>query len=132
LPAEERRYRAPPADALLVDSSASLPPPLRHFARERLTPGLVRGAAAPPQILFPPDGAQIVWSPRQEGESGIALKASGGTGALLWLVNGHPLDASPFAADIFWRPDGEGYARIAVIDAAGRSAAVRIRVKAAP
>ncbi len=128
LPAEAPQYPRPPKNALLAGSSTQLPPPLRHFARERLTPTL-RGTT-PPEILFPPDGAQIAWSPEQDG--GIALKATGGSGPLFWIVNGHPLPPAPLAADEIWRPDGEGFARIAVIDAEGRSTAVRVRVKAGP
>jgi penicillin-binding protein 1C len=129
LPAEAPRYDPAPPDALLADSSAALPPALRHFAREPLAPALAH-ADAPPQILFPPDGAEIDWRPGRGDSSGIALKAAGGKAPLLWLVDGRPLATSPLAADNFWCPTGEGFARIAVIDAEGRSAAVRIRVKA--
>jgi penicillin-binding protein 1C len=97
---------------------------LRHFRREPL---VTSQASAPPQILFPPDGAVI---DAREG-AGVALKADGGNGPLTWLIDGTPLAVERFAADTFWQPKGAGFARIAVIDADGRSAAVRIRVKTA-
>jgi membrane carboxypeptidase/penicillin-binding protein PbpC len=40
------------------------------------------------------------------------------------VVNGRPLDKTAGA----WQPDGQGFARIAVVDAQGRSAQVRVRV----
>jgi len=64
--------------------------------------------------------------------AGVALKAEGGNGALTWLIDGAPLAAERYAADTFWQPAGAGFARIAVIDADGRSAAVRVRVKGGP
>lgn len=115
-----------PAPAIAeTEAAAPLPPALRHFRREPLA---ASAASAAPQILFPPDGAMI---DAREG-TGVALKAEGGNGALTWLVDGTPLATERFAADTFWQPKGNGFARIAVIDADGRSAAVRVRVKTAP
>ena len=57
------------------------------------------------------------------------LKAKGGRGDLYWIVNGKPFGTPRLGADIFWRPDGDGYAQIAVVDADGNRAAVRVRVK---
>ena len=124
LPAEAARWRPAPRDALLVDDSDSLPPALRHFTREAESEG-ARGAT-PPRILFPADGMTIETSATAKG---IVLKARGGHGPLFWVVNDRPLGRSLLGADMFWRPDGEGFARIAVVDGDGRRAAVRIRVK---
>jgi penicillin-binding protein 1C len=79
--------------------------------------------AAPLRILFPPDGATIEW---QQGS--MPLRAEGGTGALAWIVDGVPITGSRFAAETEWRPEGEGFVRIAVVDARGRTAAVRVRL----
>jgi penicillin-binding protein 1C len=124
LPAEEPRWQPPPRDALIVDDNDSLPPALRHFTRATDIEG-ARGAT-PPRILFPADGMMIETSATAKG---IVLKAQGGHGPLFWVVNGKPLGRSLLGADMFWQPDGEGFARIAVIDGDGRRAAVRIRVK---
>jgi penicillin-binding protein 1C len=114
-----------PATIAETENGAAVPAALRHFRREPLA---ASPAIAPPQILFPPDGAMI---DAREG-TGVALKAEGGNGPLTWLVDGAPLRVEHFAADTFWQPTGTGFARIAVIDADGRSAAVRVRVKSGP
>jgi penicillin-binding protein 1C len=116
---------ASPAAIADAEDGAALPPALRHFRREPLA---ASQTTAPPQILFPPDDAMI---DTRDG-TGVALKAEGGSGPLTWLVDGTPLFSERFAADTFWQPKGSGFARIAVIDAEGRSAAVRVRVKTAP
>jgi penicillin-binding protein 1C len=116
---------APPAAIADSENGARLPPALRHFRREPLT---ASPTIAAPQILFPPDGAMI---DAREG-TGVALKAEGGNGPLTWLIDGTPLSAERLAADTFWQPHGSGFARIAVIDSDGRSAAVRVRVKGGP
>lgn len=80
----------------------------------------------PPRILFPADG-MLIETVRSDPD--IVLKAKGGHGALFWIVNGKPLGRATLGADMFWRPDGDGYARIAVVDEDGNRAAVRVRVK---
>ncbi len=46
----------------------------------------------------------------------------GGQGRLRWLVDGRPLDGAQ------WVPDGAGTARLAVVDEAGRSTSVTVRI----
>ncbi len=123
LPAEPPGWRAPPADALLVQGNEALPPALRHFTR---TPAENGPRRQPPRILFPADGMLIETA---HTNPDIVLKAKGGHGVLFWIVNGKPLGSPRLGADMFWRPDGEGFAQIAVIDADGSRAAVRVRVK---
>lgn len=102
-----------------------LPPALRRFD-DRLA--LDRAADTAPQILFPPRDARIAW----DGASPIRLEATGGSGALRWLVNGQPLPADPRRAhsrtQSFWRPDAYGFAELTVIDAAGQASSVAVRV----
>lgn len=77
------------------------------------------GRADPLRILFPPDGATV------EGlEDGIGLNASGGRPPYRWVADNRPLAAGTS----FWRPDGDGFVRIVVIDSDGRRAATAIRV----
>jgi penicillin-binding protein 1C len=121
LPAEDDAPRPRPADALAAATPSALPAALRHFALPRETPS--PAASAKLRILFPPEGAAI-----EPSDAGIALKAAGGAGPLLWVVDGVPVRNAPFAAQTWWRPDGDGFTRIAVVDAEGASAAVRVRV----
>ena len=124
LPNEAPGWRKPPANALIVRGNDALPPALRHFTRAAEDSAPHR--LPPPRILFPADGMLIETA---TSDPDIVLKAKGGHGALYWIVNGKPLGAAKFGADMFWRPDGDGYARIAVVDADGNRAAVRVRVK---
>ena len=47
-------------------------------------------------------------------------------GRLRWLVDGRPLDGTS------WMPDGPGTVRVAVVDEAGRSSAVTVRIVERP
>ena len=127
LPSDTRGFDAAPADALVARSSAELPPGMRHFARESQAPARASGPE-PPRILFPPDGAVVEWHGENAARGGLPLKAEGGAKPLAWVVNGAPLDRPSLAGNGLWQPDGEGFARIAVVDAKGRSAEVRVRV----
>jgi penicillin-binding protein 1C len=82
----------------------------------------------PPRILFPVAGTTLEVVP---GSDDIPLKAEGGTGTLRWLVNGKPLPVDRFRADPLWRPDGDGRARVTVIDATGNSATIDVLVRVA-
>ena len=127
LPPDQSRFGDAPTEALTVSANAELPPGLRHFAPDRPMP-LRPGAGTPPRILFPPDGAVVEWRAEDGAHGGLPLKAEGGAKPLAWIVNGAPLrTAAPSGPDA-WQPDGEGFVRIAVVDAEGRSAQVRVRV----
>jgi penicillin-binding protein 1C len=87
-------------------------------------------AANRPRILYPPDGATIDLRGRPEKARDLVLKAAGGTLPLRWVVNDKPMPASEaMRRNIFWTPDGDGFVRIAVIDADGRSAAIQVRLQ---
>ncbi|HLO78630.1 MAG TPA: penicillin-binding protein 1C, partial [Magnetospirillum sp.] len=73
----------------------------------------------PLRILFPPDGTTV-----ESLDDGIGLNAGGGRPPYRWVADGRPLDGDTR----FWRPDGEGFARIVVIDGDGRRASSSIRV----
>jgi penicillin-binding protein 1C len=117
-----------PDDVLTVSRAAQLPPSLRKLAAQ--SEGGFR-RERPPQILFPPDGATIELPREGAGFTPVALKAEGGTGALDWIVNGTPLSLAARTTPL-WQPDGEGFARVVVLDRAGRSAVARVRVVPAP
>lgn len=137
LPGEDGSRPRPPQDALVVGSYQALPPGLQFLsaapgeAPALHAKGRIVTANNRPRILFPPAGATVELPSGGPGQ--LVLKAEGGVAPLRWLVNERPLPATPSRrTDTFWTPDGEGFARIAVIDAEGRSAAVEVRVQRAP
>lgn len=111
LPAEDNRALPPPADVLRVASWHDLPPRMRRL-------GPVAEMSGGPRIAYPPADARL----ELRAHEAISLAAFGGDGRLRWLVDGRPLDGTT------WIPDGAGEARVAVIDQAGRSSAVTVRI----
>jgi penicillin-binding protein 1C len=113
----------PPA-GVLVTSSAKLPPPLKHF---QTTPGAGEGAQATLHILFPPDGSRLDLSTAEDKIDPIPLKTIGATGPITVFVNGIP--STPQArGTLFFTPQGPGFARVTVIDAAGSTDSVLVRI----
>jgi penicillin-binding protein 1C len=111
LPAEDNRALPPPGDVVHVASWRDLPVRMRTLG----PPADQQGG---PRIAYPPPDARIELGPREA----VPLAALGGEGALRWLVDGRPLEGGR------WIPDGPGMARLAVVDVAGRSAAVTVRI----
>jgi penicillin-binding protein 1C len=111
LPGEDNRTLRPPADVLKVSSHRELPPRMRTLAPYSETSG-------GPRIAYPPADARIELAAREA----VPLNAMGGQGRLRWLVDGRPLEGTN------WVPDGAGTARLAVVDEAGRSTAVTVRI----
>ena len=111
LPGEDNRTLRPPADVLKVSSHRELPPRMRTLAPYSETSG-------GPRIAYPPADARIELAAREA----VPLNAMGGQGRLRWLVDGRPLEGT------HWVPDGAGTARLAVVDEAGRSTAVTVRI----
>jgi penicillin-binding protein 1C len=122
LPPDTGPWPSPPAGVLDVRDNRRLPTGLQRFVPGSGT-GLPVLAGEPPRILHPQQGATVESLGQQAGE-GIALRASGGTAPLRWVVNGLPLPEDQH----YWLPDSEGFARLTLVDAAGRSATVQIRI----
>jgi len=57
------------------------------------------------------------------------LKADGGREPLTWLVNGELLGSFDRFQPALYAPSGEGFARITVVDAQGRSDTAEVRFK---
>ncbi|GBU17968.1 MAG: penicillin-binding protein 1C [Methylobacterium sp. CG08_land_8_20_14_0_20_71_15] len=117
---------ARPRDALIAGNLA-LPPPLRHLRKDGLA---ASGGATPLRIAYPPDGARIdlglAGTPAEAAH--LALKALGGVPPLTWLVDSRPVaESARRQAD--WAPEGAGFARISVMDAAGASDSVVVRLE---
>ena len=118
---------------VLIASTADLPPNLRRVGR---------GAGKTPdgavEIAFPPDGARVdlglsgaLASQQQAVERGaeLALQVRNGRPPFVWLVNGRPVAREPYARAARWRPDGPGFAEIAVVDAAGSASRVTVFIE---
>jgi penicillin-binding protein 1C len=111
---------APPPDTLML-ANAQLPQPLRQF---RSRQAAFAPEADAPQLTFPPDGSEVELLPE-----GLMVRVSGGTAPFTWLANGAPV-ISGAAAQSFMLPDlGRGFVTLSVIDAEGRSARARVRLR---
>ena len=111
LPAEDNRAQPAPADVLRVASYHELPLRMR-------TLGPAAESHGGPRIAYPPADARVELSAREA----VSLSALGGEGRLRWLIDGRPLEGAK------WVPDGPGTARVAVVDEAGQSSAVTVRI----
>ncbi|MFO7477819.1 MAG: penicillin-binding protein 1C, partial [Methyloceanibacter sp.] len=114
-----------PAGAILT-STAKLPPPLKRF-----TSRASAGEAMAPKvhIVFPPNGASLELSGEEGAIDPIAIKIAGGTPPLKVLANGLPLAARDSARTLFFAPDGPGFVRLTVTDAAGAADSVFVRLQ---
>ncbi len=119
-----------PADAHIA-SNERLPRTLRRFESRAVRHGASpdRPAPAALSISFPPANATVGLEKKGEADPHLFLVAEGGAKPLRWIVNGRPVEAAPGARQVFWRVDGEGFIRVTVMDADGRSASVQARVK---
>jgi penicillin-binding protein 1C len=111
-------------DALAPQAQA--PPPIAP----RRAPGALEEleqAAAGPRLVFPPNGATVQVEAVGPAARGLALAARGE--GLSWYVDGAPLAPQPHGG-VIWRPDASGFYRVAVVDAEGRSAEARVRIRA--
>ena len=119
----------PPAGARRA-AFAELPVTLRRFraAQDELKP---QGIAEPaPQIVYPPDGARVELAAGDRALP-LVLKLQGGRAPFRWLANGRPVEGLSRRRTSRWQPDGAGYSRLTVIDAAGRSASVGVYLEQA-
>ncbi|HEY1631434.1 MAG TPA: penicillin-binding protein 1C [Rhizomicrobium sp.] len=129
LPPDKRPDPLVPAGALMV-STDQLPEGLRMFTREAQgAPAPRTTSVPPPTISFPPNGATVPLPETNARDKTIMLKADGGEGPLTWLVDGKPLGAYGRFAPALYRPTGEGFARITVVDSQGRSDSAQVRFK---
>ncbi|QRG04634.1 penicillin-binding protein 1C [Xanthobacter dioxanivorans] len=103
----------------VVAANARLPVPQRHFGTSR--------KEQPLQVVFPPDGARVSLS--GEEAAGLVLKVDGGTFPLTLLMDGRPVAREENAHTFTWRPPGRGFTRLTVMDAAGVTDSVTVRVE---
>jgi penicillin-binding protein 1C len=124
-PANPRR----PEDAIDV-ANRDLPPGLRRLsAGEEAPDTITRSLTQPLLVSFPPDGTVVELSEGEGGYAVLPLIADGGRKPLRWLVNGEPVEVVPHRRRADWRPDGEGFVQITVIDAEGTAARAQVLLK---
>lgn len=111
----------PPPPGVLMAGNAELPPAMRHLDAH---PGDQPAASAPPEIAFPPHGAEL----ELNSTPTLVLKVRDGTPPFSWFVDGTPLPPEPFAREARWEPRGRGFSVISVVDGSGRSERVRVRL----
>jgi penicillin-binding protein 1C len=118
----------PPAPYEAGLRMTELPPALRRFQPRGEPAPLLEAGDAPLTIAFPADGVRVDLGAGQGTPQALALKAAGGTAPFTWLVDGRPVTADARRRDSFWTPEGRGFARLTVLDAAGRSASATVRI----
>jgi len=108
-----------PKGALAEGNAARLPPPQRHFGRTRQEQAM--------EVVYPPEGARV----SREGSDGegLAIKVSGGVEPFTLLLDGRPIARAEGRRTLFWTPPGRGFTRLTVIDGAGATASVTVRVE---
>jgi penicillin-binding protein 1C len=109
---------------VIFAGNSKLPPPLQRFNAGN---GL-REVAARPHIMFPPDGARLELA-ASGPPNPVALKISGGRAPLIVMMNGVPLAADGVSRTLFFQPDGPGFVRLTVLDAAGATDSVTVRLQ---
>ncbi|PZR96235.1 MAG: penicillin-binding protein 1C [Stutzerimonas stutzeri] len=124
---DPRPFVQPPGT--IAASSAALPPPLRHLRQD--VPKTVAALATPAlKLAFPPEGAKIdLAASGVDGAPQLNLKVTGGIAPFTWLVDGAPVMAAVKRREAAWQPPGKGFVRISVIDAAGASESVSVRLQ---
>jgi len=110
---------APPATLLV--SNAQLPQPLQRF---RSRAAAFEAPLDAPQVAFPPDGAEVEMLPE-----GLMVKVQGGRAPFTWLADGQPLVVQERARQSLLRLEGMGFVTLSVIDATGRSARAKVRLR---
>ena len=76
----------------------------------------------PLRIISPPSAATL------EAGHAIVLRTVGGERPLHFLVDGAPIASTPALRETEWTPPGPGFFRVGVLDAAGHSAEIPLRV----
>jgi penicillin-binding protein 1C len=78
-------------------------------------------------LIFPPDGAAVRVEALGPGSRGLVLAATGEN--LSWYVGGEALPIDPVARRPVWRPASEGFYEVVAVDAEGREARARVRIR---
>ena len=117
--------RERPADTI-VASTATLPPPLRHFRGPGEATIIDRDM---PEIAYPQDGVMVDLGIKEGDPSPLVIKIRNGAPPFTFFANGAPIARAPFARSESWQPDGPGFVTLSVVDAAGKSDRVTVFVE---
>lgn len=118
-PRLEPQPPAPPATLLVA--TAQLPQPLQRF---RTRSAAFEAAADTPAVAFPPDGAEVELLPE-----GLLVRVRGGVAPYTWLADGVPVLVGLAAREAMITLPGAGFVTLSVIDAEGRSARAKVRLR---
>jgi penicillin-binding protein 1C len=80
-------------------------------------------------ILFPPQNAEVLvldYGPRSRG---LSLAARGGVPPFTWYAEGEPVATEITSGRAIWRPTAPGFHDVSVVDSAGHTARVRVRIR---
>ena len=110
---------APPATLLI--SNAQLPQPLQRF---RSRAAAFDGTDGSPTLTFPPDGSVI-----ELLDGAVMARVQGGVAPFTWMADGVPLLVQDRARQTMLALPGVGFVTLSVIDAEGRSARAKVRVR---
>jgi penicillin-binding protein 1C len=113
----------------LIDAPAAPPRPIAPRSAPEALARLQQTQSEGPRLIFPPDGATVQVEGFGPKSRGLVLAAGGED--LSWYVAGQPLAAEPVSGRVVWRPESPGFYRLTVIDAEGRRAQAKVRVKGA-
>ena len=102
-------------------SNAELPQPLQRFRNRNAAFQPDKDA---PSVAFPPDGAEVEMLPE-----GLLVRVSGGKAPYTWLANGVPVAISLGGRETMLNSLGRGFITLSVIDATGRSARAKVRLR---
>ena len=109
-----------PSSTLLI-SNTELPPPLQRFKSRADS---LAARSNEPAVAFPPEGSEVELLP-----SGLLVKVQGGKAPFTWLANGVPLAVAQRGRSTVLSLPDSGFYTLSVIDAEGRSARTKIRVR---
>ncbi len=122
------------AAPLLFDVFAALPREDGHkpYIKDETAPGGLKRIKDPieagPQILFPPNGAELLSSQFGDTARGFTLSARAKDNQVRFFVDGQKVDLENRRS--IWRPETPGFYEVRAVDARGREAVSRVSVLA--
>jgi len=119
-------FRPAPPGVLFASSNADLPTPLKWFRHPN---DEMVAKDASPQIAFPADGVDVDLGATSGADTPLTIKIRNGVPPFTFFANGAPFGHSDFARQDDWKPDGPGYVTLSVVDAKGRSDAVKVFIE---
>lgn len=111
----------------LRDEAYTHPGPEGPRAAPATGPLQVFTPAGPPEILFPPDQAQLWAGPVAGRQPRPFVLAGRGAEPLSWFIDGQPCPTDDSGMPV-WQPTEAGFYRISAVDRMGRTTSVEIRV----